>query len=404
MSRHLFVFMFSAALAMVTLNSHAIAQQKTVKACQDEWRANKAANQASGVTLKAYVAECRGGASAQPTAVPASGTAAPRTSPTQATGGQKTVKACQDEWRANKAANQASGVTLKAYVAECRGGASAQPTAVPAPGTAAPQTGPTQATGGQKTVKACQDEWRANKAANQASGVTLKAYVAECRGGSAPTQSTVAPSPPVAPAPAPTPLLLRPRPRVLLQQPLLGVGRRQSLPPNRSPLLRPSPPEPTNFQLRRKLKLVVPPTLLCGSIWFQKSTTSAEPAATELQRRAHICAKPTPRQKGCVLQKTKAAPERALLGDAILDRIVHSGQSARTRWPVDAQNQSRRNDRAEMNRTALISAAPVGRQGPPTRAAAPAMTALRDPRGSLLSTTGTAPSRLTPTQNAEISR
>ena len=204
MSRHLFVFMFSAALAMVTLNSHAIAQQKTVKACQDEWRANKAANQASGVTLKAYVAECRGGASAQPTAVPASGTAAPRTSPTPVTGGQKTVKACQDEWRANKAANQASGVTLKAYVAECRGGASAQPTAVPASGTAAPRTRPTQATGGQKTIKACQDEWRANKAANQASGVTLKAYVAECRGGSAPTQSTVAPSPPVAPAPAPT--------------------------------------------------------------------------------------------------------------------------------------------------------------------------------------------------------
>ena len=43
-----------------------------------------------------------------------------------------------------------------------------------------------------------------------------------------------------------------------------------------------------------------------------------------------------------------------------------------------------------MTRPARISAAPVGRQGPPTRAAAPAMRALRDARGSLLSTTGTA--------------
>jgi len=48
--------------------------------------------------------------------------------------------------------------------------------------------------------------------------------------------------------------------------------------------------------------------------------------------------------------------------------------------------------------------APVGRQGPPTRAAAPAAQALRAARGSLLSTTGTASSRLTPTKNPEISR
>jgi hypothetical protein len=57
-----------------------------------------------------------------------------------------------------------------------------------------------------------------------------------------------------------------------------------------------------------------------------------------------------------------------------------------------------------MNRRARIPAAPVGQQGPPARAAAPAMRALRDARGSLLSAMGTAPSRLTPTQNAEISR
>ena len=57
-----------------------------------------------------------------------------------------------------------------------------------------------------------------------------------------------------------------------------------------------------------------------------------------------------------------------------------------------------------MTRAADLPPAPVGRQEPPTRAAAPAAKALRAARGSLLSTTGTDPSRLTPTQNAEISR
>jgi hypothetical protein len=57
-----------------------------------------------------------------------------------------------------------------------------------------------------------------------------------------------------------------------------------------------------------------------------------------------------------------------------------------------------------MNRRARIPAAPVGQQGPPARAAAPAAKALRAARGSLLSTTGTAASRLTPTKNPEISR
>jgi hypothetical protein len=57
-----------------------------------------------------------------------------------------------------------------------------------------------------------------------------------------------------------------------------------------------------------------------------------------------------------------------------------------------------------MTRAADLPPAPVGQQGPPTRAAAPAAKALRAARGSLLSTTGTASSRLTPTKNPEISR
>ena len=48
--------------------------------------------------------------------------------------GQKTAKACRDEWRANKDANQAKGVTEKAYIAQCRsGGTAAAPAPAPAP-------------------------------------------------------------------------------------------------------------------------------------------------------------------------------------------------------------------------------------------------------------------------------
>jgi hypothetical protein len=136
MKRQIAVVMCAAFLGLVTLSSHAIAQQKTAKDCRGEWRANKAANQANGVTEKAYVAQCRGGAA------PAQSTAAPPPPPPPATapppaattGGQKTAKDCREEWRANKAANQANGVTEKAYVAQCRGGAAPDQTiAVPPP-------------------------------------------------------------------------------------------------------------------------------------------------------------------------------------------------------------------------------------------------------------------------------
>jgi hypothetical protein len=64
--------MSSAILGFMVSSSLAVAQQRTAKACQEEWRANKAANQANGVTEKAYVARCRGGTTpTQPTAAPA---------------------------------------------------------------------------------------------------------------------------------------------------------------------------------------------------------------------------------------------------------------------------------------------------------------------------------------------
>ena len=86
---------------------------------------------------------------------------------------------------------------------------------------------------------------------------------------------------------------------------------------------------------------------------------------------------------------------------------------ARTRWPLDAQDESQRGDRPggaahnghrsrwqadqgskELKRTPSTTAAPVGQQGPPARAAASAMGALRVARGSLLLTTGTASTEL----------
>jgi hypothetical protein len=169
MRRKIVVVLCSAVFGLMALSSYAIAQQKTFKACQDEWRANKAANQANGVTEKAYVTQCRSGAG--PAQAPAAGPA-PAPPSTAADTGQKTVKACQGEWRANKAANQANGVTERAYVAQCRGGAAPAQTTAPAAPAPAPTPASTAPATEQKTVKACQEEWRANKAANQANGVT----------------------------------------------------------------------------------------------------------------------------------------------------------------------------------------------------------------------------------------
>ena len=60
-----------------------------------------------------------------------------------------------------------------------------------------------QALAQQKTAKACASEWRANKTEYQAKGITQKAYVAQCRAGTASTQSTAAASG-ATPAPAAT--------------------------------------------------------------------------------------------------------------------------------------------------------------------------------------------------------
>ena len=147
----------AAFIGAMLLSVPAVAQQKTAKACTQEWQANKDANQAKGITLKAYVTQCRAGGAAQTQTAPSAPAAAQKTTTTApAATGQKTVKACVEEWRANRAANEAKGITQKAYVADCRTGkTTAQPTLFPttqpqqtrtttAPLPAAPQPQPQQ--------------------------------------------------------------------------------------------------------------------------------------------------------------------------------------------------------------------------------------------------------------------
>ena len=50
----------------------------------------------------------------------------------------------------------------------------------------------------QKTAKECSAEWRANKADNQAKGITERAYVTQCRAGSPASSTTAAPAPTIA--------------------------------------------------------------------------------------------------------------------------------------------------------------------------------------------------------------
>ena len=125
----------SVAMAIagtLVLGSPAFA--KTVKECRAEWSANKAANQAKGITEKAYVDQCRAAdqkpkAAKEEKAKPA----AKEKAAAKPAATAKTVKQCEAEWRANKAANQAKGITEKAYVADCRSGKAAATPAAPAP-------------------------------------------------------------------------------------------------------------------------------------------------------------------------------------------------------------------------------------------------------------------------------
>ena len=108
-----------------------LAQKKTVKTCEEEWRANKTANEAAKITEKAYVAKCRAEA-AKPAAVapataPVAPTAAAKPAPAatkKPTDGRQAEyareRACGADWKADKAANKVpAGMTWPKYWSEC---------------------------------------------------------------------------------------------------------------------------------------------------------------------------------------------------------------------------------------------------------------------------------------------
>jgi hypothetical protein len=119
---------------------------------------------------------------------------------------QSVMKVCGDQWKTAKAAGTTNGETWPQFLAQCRAqqnaGASAAPTAAPAPAAPAPNFGPAPASAAVKTASQCDAEYAANRAAIRASGQTKRTFVAACRAGNETIPQGAAAAP--APAPAPT--------------------------------------------------------------------------------------------------------------------------------------------------------------------------------------------------------
>lgn len=130
---------------------------------------------------------------------------------------QSVMKVCGDEWKQAKAAGATNGETWPQFLAQCRGQQKAGNAATPSPTTyVPPPVAPSPPTytqappRGSKTVRECNDEYAANKAAIRASGQTKRDFVAACRSGngSIPTATTAPPAPTATPSynvPAPAP-------------------------------------------------------------------------------------------------------------------------------------------------------------------------------------------------------
>ena len=206
MKQALLIYGFSAFIASSLLISSP-SSAKTVKACEEEWKSNKVTIQASGKKKKDFVTECRAEtASTEPSAAPAAEATPAETPKSSATAPRtrsaKTLRACAAEWTSNKESLQAGGKTRKDFITECRAG-----TETTAAATTAPSAGMTPSaapTAGKKTVKACEADWKANKAAIQASGKKKTDFMTECRAEPGSTQAA-APAPQSKPAEQPKP-------------------------------------------------------------------------------------------------------------------------------------------------------------------------------------------------------
>src|SRR5262245_42483917 len=130
-TRSRFIICSAAILSLIALSAApALAQKKTVKMCQEEWQANKAANQANKITEKAYVAKCRAeGAAAQPTPAPAAAPAASMAATAKPAAGKPKdgrqaeyarERACGQDWKADKAAGKIpAGMKWPQYWSDC---------------------------------------------------------------------------------------------------------------------------------------------------------------------------------------------------------------------------------------------------------------------------------------------
>lgn len=202
--RYSFARLASASAISLAIAFAAVpALAKTVKECNAEYAANKDAIKASGEKKKDFVEACRGGTET----IPSGAATAPASAPEAPTvsGGVKTAKECDAEYKANKEAIKAAGEKKKDFVAGCRAGTETVPTGnavAPTPTPSESTPAPAASSNGGKTVKECESEYKANKEAIKASGQRKKDFIETCRSGASPS-SGAAPSAPPASGAAP---------------------------------------------------------------------------------------------------------------------------------------------------------------------------------------------------------
>jgi hypothetical protein len=122
--RSILLLCFAVACSGLAISATpSFAQKKTIKACEEEWRANKAANEAAKITEKDYVAKCRATTEKPAAAAPAP-MAAPKTAAKKPADPQEAEhareRACGADWKAEKAAGKVpAGMTWPKYWSEC---------------------------------------------------------------------------------------------------------------------------------------------------------------------------------------------------------------------------------------------------------------------------------------------
>jgi hypothetical protein len=122
--RSILLLCFAIACSGLAISATpSFAQKKTIKACEEEWRANKAANEAAKITEKDYVAKCRATTEKPAAAAPAP-MAAPKTAAKKPADPQEAEhareRACGADWKAEKAAGKVpAGMTWPKYWSEC---------------------------------------------------------------------------------------------------------------------------------------------------------------------------------------------------------------------------------------------------------------------------------------------